>query len=201
MPPPAPSSSAPEWREIGRPWPGEAPDWATWVALLDQCGGAFYRFLLVADGPILVTVDRVLRRGAAAEVIHRCRCALSRDPAKTTERIRLLLAAADKAVMRAWPTVPRNIGRAACAGEPHPRRCLLSVEMGRPARGARRGILDAPVRKGHGPPDGSTWPPGKSASVRFGIPAPDRCPCPALQVPGNVLLPGVGLLRLEAPPE
>ena len=36
-------------REIGRPWPGDALDWTTWVAPLGRRGGALYRSLLVVD--------------------------------------------------------------------------------------------------------------------------------------------------------
>ena len=48
--PPLPSSLV--WREFGRPYSGEAQDWATWEAPLGDGGDALYRSLVLADGAI-----------------------------------------------------------------------------------------------------------------------------------------------------
>ena len=71
MPSAAPSQApllpAPAWMEVGRPSPGEAQHWATWVAPLDRgVGDALYRSLVLADGAVAVTVDICTRRHAAA---------------------------------------------------------------------------------------------------------------------------------------
>ena len=52
-----PQPPAPAWRDFGRPSPGEAQDWATWVAPLGRGGDALYRSLVLADGAIAVTVE------------------------------------------------------------------------------------------------------------------------------------------------
>ncbi len=103
MPPIAtpPLPSAPVWREFGRPSPGEAQDWTTWEAPLGDGGDALYRSLVLADGAIAVTIDLYSRRRSGPRTIHRGRCGLAPDPERTAERVRLLLAVADKAVARA----------------------------------------------------------------------------------------------------
>ena len=96
--PPLPSV----WFEIGRPSPGEAQDWATWVLPFGEGGGdALYRSLVVADGAIAVTVELHSPRVSAPRTVHRGRCGLPRDPDQTAERVRLLLAAADRAAAKA----------------------------------------------------------------------------------------------------
>jgi hypothetical protein len=105
-PPQPPMSPAPGWREIGRPSPGEAQDWATWVAPLDRGGGdALYRSLVLADGAIAVTVElhaaAARRGGSGPRTVHRGRCGLPPDPQQAAERVRLLLAAADRAAAKA----------------------------------------------------------------------------------------------------
>jgi hypothetical protein len=103
-PPQPPLHLALDWQEIGRPSTGEAQDWATWVALLGGGGGddVLYRALVVADGDIAVTVELHLRRGLSGpRAVHRGRCRLSPHPDQTAERVRLLLAAADRAAANA----------------------------------------------------------------------------------------------------
>ena len=97
--PPVPST--PVWSEIGRPSPGEAQDWATWVSPLGDGGDALYRSLVVADGAIAVTVELHSPRVSAPRTIHRGRCGLPPDPDRTAERVRLLLGAADRAAAQA----------------------------------------------------------------------------------------------------
>ena len=114
-PPQPPLHPAPEWQEIGRPSPGEAQDWAAWVAPLDGGGDdALYRALVVADGDIAVTVELHLRRGLSGpRTVHRGRCGLPPHPDQTAERVRLLLAAADRAAAKA---VEDRRGEGATAG-------------------------------------------------------------------------------------
>ena len=46
-PPQPPLPPSPDWQEIARPSPGQAQDWATWVAPLDGGGDdALYRLLV-----------------------------------------------------------------------------------------------------------------------------------------------------------
>ena len=121
-PPQPPLPPAPAWQEIGRPSPGQAQDWATWVAPLGRGGGdALYRSLVLADGAVAVTVElhaAARRGGSAPRTVHRGRCALPPDPDRTAERVRLLLGAADRAAARA---VEAHHGRAgAAAGRTRP---------------------------------------------------------------------------------
>jgi hypothetical protein len=123
-PPQPPMSPAPGWREIGRPSPGEAQDWATWVAPLDPRGNgeALYRSLVLADGAIAVTVElhaAARRGGSGPRTIHRGRCGLPEDPGQTAERVSLLLGAADRAAAKA---VQAHCGAAAgvAAGRARP---------------------------------------------------------------------------------
>ena len=100
-----PLPSAPVWRELGRPSPGEAQDWRTLVSPLGDSGDALYRSLVLADGAIAVTVELHSRRRSGPRTIHRGRCGLPPDPEQTAERVRLLLGAADRAVAQrrgAW---------------------------------------------------------------------------------------------------
>jgi hypothetical protein len=109
MPSTAPSQApllpAPAWMEVGRPSPGEAQDWATWVLPLDRGGGdSLYRSLVLADGAIAVTVElhaAARRGGSGPQMVHRGRCGLPPDPQQAAERVRLLLAAADRAAAQA----------------------------------------------------------------------------------------------------
>ena len=109
MPSTAPSQApllpAPAWMEVGRPSPGEAQDWATWVASLDRgVGDALYRSLVLADGAVAVTVElhaAARRGGSGPRTVHRGRCGLPPDPQQAAERVRLLLAAADRAAAKA----------------------------------------------------------------------------------------------------
>ncbi len=103
---PPPQPSAPEWREIGRPSPGEAQDWATWVSPLGDGGDALYRSLVLADGAIAVAVELHSRGASAPRTVHRGRCGLPLDADQTAERIRLLLGAADRAAERAVEAEP-----------------------------------------------------------------------------------------------
>ena len=110
-----PQPPAPAWLEIGHPSPGEAQDWATWVSPLGRGGGgdALYRSLVLADGAIAVTVELHACRGVSGpRTVHRGRCGLPPDPQQTAERVRLLLAAADRAAARA---VEAHRGSAAAA--------------------------------------------------------------------------------------
>jgi hypothetical protein len=124
-PPPRPTlPPAPGWQEIGRPSPGEAQDWATWVAPLGRCGGgdALYRSLVLADGAIAVTVElhaAARRGGAGPRTVHRGRCGLPADPERTAERVRLLLGAADRAAAKAVAAHPGSVAGAA-AGRTRP---------------------------------------------------------------------------------
>ena len=93
--------STPVWFEIGRPSPGEAQDWATWVSPLDDGGDALYRSLVLAGGAIAVAVELHSRGVSGTRTIHRGRCGLPQDPDHTAERVRLLLGAADRAAARA----------------------------------------------------------------------------------------------------
>jgi len=100
-PPPQPTTpSVPVWWEIGRPSPGEVPEWITWVAPLWDDGDALYRSLVAADGCTVVTVDLHLRYGSGCKTIYRGRCGLSQDVALTPGDVRSLLKAADAAVER-----------------------------------------------------------------------------------------------------
>jgi hypothetical protein len=120
-PPPLPS--APVWCEVGRPSPGEAQDWATWVAPLGEGGDALYRSLVLADGAIAVTVELHARGASGTRLIHRGRCGLPRDPNQTAERVRLLLGAADRAAAKAVEAHRGGEGAAAAGdGRPTPRR-------------------------------------------------------------------------------
>ncbi len=107
MPSAAPSQPplppAPAWQEIGRPSPGEAQHWATCVSPLGGDGeDALYRSLVLADGAIAVTVELHACRGVfGPRTVHRDRCGLPPDPDQTAQRVRLLLAAADRAAARA----------------------------------------------------------------------------------------------------
>jgi hypothetical protein len=105
-PPQPPLPSAPAWMEVGRPSPGEAQDWATWVAPLGRgVGDALYRSMVLADGAIAVTVElhaaAARRGGSGPRTVHRGRCRLPTDPQQAAERMRLLLAAADRAAAKA----------------------------------------------------------------------------------------------------
>jgi hypothetical protein len=122
-----PPPPAPVWCEIGRPSPGEAQDWATWVSPLGDGGDALYRSLVLADGAIAVTVDLHSRGLSGTRTIHRGRCGLPRDPERTAERARLLLAAADRAAAKAVEARRGGEGAAAAGngrpdGRPTPRR-------------------------------------------------------------------------------
>jgi hypothetical protein len=129
-PPPQPAKPpVPVWWEIGRPSPGEAPDWITWVAPLGDHGEAFYRSLVVADGSIVVTVELHLRRGSRHQTIHRGRCGLSQDAGLTPEGVRSLLTAADEAVERALKADRKDEGAA--------------LERERPTRGEEQGVSAA----------------------------------------------------------
>jgi hypothetical protein len=105
-PPQPPLHLALDWQEIGRPSPGEAQDLGRLggAPLLGGGGGddALYRALVVADGDIAVTVELHLRRGLSGpRTVHRGRCGLPRDPQQAAERVRLLLATADRAAAKA----------------------------------------------------------------------------------------------------
>ncbi len=103
-PPEPPLPPAPAWQPIGRPSPGEAQDWTTWVSPLGRggVGDALYRALVLADGAIAVTVELHACRGVSEpRTVHRARCGLPPDPQQTAERVRLLLGAADRAAARA----------------------------------------------------------------------------------------------------
>ncbi len=137
-PPQPPMSPAPAWREIGRPSPGEAQDWATWVAPLDRRGNgdALYRTLVLAGGAIAVTVELNSRRGASApRTVHRGRRGLPADPGQTAERVRLLLGAADTAAARA--VAARRGGAGAAAGRARPASHRAPAPV--PSRDAKRG--------------------------------------------------------------
>ena len=102
--PSQPSLPAPAWREVGRPSPGEAQDWVTWVAPLGRGGGgdALYRSLVLADGAVAVAVElHLCRAGSGPRTVHSGRCGLPRDPQQAAERVRLLLATADRAAAKA----------------------------------------------------------------------------------------------------
>ena len=153
--PPVPST--PVWFEIGRPSPGEAQDWAAWVSPLGDGGDALYRSLVLADGAIAVTVDLHSRGVSGTRTIHRGRCGLPRDPDQTAERVRLLLAVADKAVARATEA-DRGSGDGAAGGRAGP----SSRRMPDPSRDGRRDGVSAArhehaVRtRGHARRDAST---------------------------------------------
>ncbi len=118
-----PPPPAPVWCEIGRPSPGEAQDWTTWVSPLGDGGDALYRSLVLADGAIAVTVDLHSRGVSGTRTIHRGRCGLPRDPERTAERVRLLLGAADRAAARAVEArCDGDQGAAAGHGRPPSRR-------------------------------------------------------------------------------
>jgi hypothetical protein len=91
----------PAWREIGRPSPGQALDWVTWVAPLVDREIALYRVLVVADGSISVAVEMQPHRGSGHRTIYRGRCGVAQDPEPATERVHALLRAADEAVSKA----------------------------------------------------------------------------------------------------
>ena len=136
-PPQPPLPPAPAWQEIGRPSPGQAQDWATWVAPLGRGGGdALYRSLVLADGAVAVTVELHAGRGVSApRTVHRARCALPPDPDRTAERVRLLLAAADRAAARAVEAHHGSAGAAAGRAKPSSHR----VPDPAPSRDGRRG--------------------------------------------------------------
>jgi len=118
-----PPPPAPVWCEIGRPSPGEAQVWTTWVAPLGEGGDALYRSLVLADGAIAVTVELHARGVSGMRPIHRGRCGLPRDPDRTAERVRLLLAAADRAAAKAVEARRGGEGAAAAGdGRPTPPR-------------------------------------------------------------------------------
>ena len=137
----------PTWQEVGRPSPGEAQDWATWVAPLrgDGGGDAMYRSLVLADGAIAVAVELHSRGASGPRTVHRGRCGLPRDPHQTAERVRLLLAAADRAASKALLEAHRGEGAAAGRAMPSSRR----VPDGDTPRGKGReeGVSAAP--RGH----------------------------------------------------
>ncbi len=116
-----PLPSAPVWRELGRPSPGEAQDWTTWVLPLGESGDALYRSLVLADGAIAVTVELHSRRRSGPRTIHRGRCGLPPDPEQTAEHVRLLLGAADRAVAKAVEADRGRDGAAAGRGRPSSR--------------------------------------------------------------------------------
>ncbi len=115
--PPLPPS-APVWCEIGRPSPGEAQDWTTWVSPLGDGGDALYRSLVLADDAITVTVDLHARGVSGTRTIHRGRCGLPPDPEETAERVRLLLGAANR--VAAGAVEARRGGDGAAAGHVRP---------------------------------------------------------------------------------
>ncbi len=119
--PPLPSPPAPVWCEVGRPSPGEAQDWTTWVSPLGD-GGALYRSLVLADGAIAVAVELHSRGASVPRTVHRGRCGLPRDPHQAAERVRLLLAAADRAASKALLEAHRGEGAAAGRAMPSSRR-------------------------------------------------------------------------------
>ncbi len=97
--------------EVGGSSPGEAQDWATWVSPLGGDGGdALYRSLVLADGAIAVTVELDVRGVAGTRTVHHGRCGLPSHPQQTAERVRLLLAAADRAAARASRARAEAIG-------------------------------------------------------------------------------------------
>ena len=122
MPPIAtpPLPSAPVWRQFARPSPGEAQDWTTWEAPLDEGGAALYRSLVLADGAIAVTIELHSRGAPEPRTIHRGRCGLPVDPDQTAERVRLLLGAADRAAARAVEARRGGQGAAVTAGHGKP---------------------------------------------------------------------------------
>ena len=124
-PPEPPLPPAPAWQPIGRPSPGEAQDWTTWVSPLGRggVGDALYRALVLADGAIAVTVElHACRGGSGPRTVHRGRCGLPADPDQTAERVRLLLAAADRAAVRAVEADRGQDGAAVGRGRPPSRR-------------------------------------------------------------------------------
>ena len=127
---PTPPPPAPVWCEIGRPSPGEAQDWTTWVSPLGDGGDALYRSLVLADGAIAVTVDLHSRDVSGTRTIHRVRCGLPQDPEQTAERVRLLLGAADRAAARAVEARRGGEGAAAGHGRPSSRRVLDAARGG-----------------------------------------------------------------------
>jgi len=159
--PPIPTPPLPStpllWREFGRPSSGEAQDWTTWEAPLGEGGDALYRSLVLADGAIAVTVELQSRGAPETRTIHRGRCGLPRDPDQTAERVRLLLAVADKAVARAVEA-DRGSGDGAAGGRAGP----SSRRMPDPSRDGKRDGVSAgrhehAVRsRGHARQDAST---------------------------------------------
>jgi hypothetical protein len=85
-------------------------------------GDALYRSLVVADGAIAVTLDFHSRGVSGTRTVHRGRCGLPPDPEQTAERVRLLLAAADRAAAKAVEPRRGNAGAAAGRAEPSSRR-------------------------------------------------------------------------------
>ena len=157
--PPVPPT--PVWSEIGRPSPGEAQDWATWVSPFGEGGGdALYRSLVVADSAIAVTVELHSPRASALRTVHRGRCGLPRDPDQTAERVRLLLGAADRAAAKAVEA-QREDATAAGHGKPSPRRVddttLQDARRDRGASAGRHERGDRDRDQAHLPrePDGS----------------------------------------------
>jgi hypothetical protein len=159
MPPIAtpPLPSPPVWREFGRPSSGEAQDWAVWEAPLGGGGDALYRSLVLADGAIAVTVELHSPGAPEPRTIHRGRCGLPPDPDQTAERVRLLLAVADKAVARAVEA-DRGGGDGAAGGRASP----WSRRVPDPPRDGRRDGVSAARHeradraRGHARRDAST---------------------------------------------
>jgi hypothetical protein len=94
---------------------------------------ALYRSLVVADGAIAVTIDFHSRGVPGTRTVHRGRCGLPQDPDQTAERVRLLLAAADRAA-RAVEADRGQDGAAAGRAMP-PARRVPDASFGRPDGG------------------------------------------------------------------
>ncbi len=138
-----PQPPAPVWHEFGRPSSGEAQDWATWVSpRVGDDGDAPYRSLVLADGAIAVTVELHARGASGPRTIHRGRCGLPPDPDQTAERVRLLLGAADKAMVRAMAADRGEAGAAPAGRATPPRR--VPDNASRDAGGRDRGVSAAP---------------------------------------------------------
>ncbi len=126
--------------EVGRSSPGEAQDWATWVSPLGGDGGdALYRSLVLADGAIAVAVELDVRGVAGTRTVHHGRCGLPSHPQQTAERVRLLLAAADRAAARALET-HRGGACAAAAGRTRPSPRRVHDDTSRGAGGRDGGV-------------------------------------------------------------
>jgi hypothetical protein len=108
----------PEWQEIGRPSPEQAPDWITWVAPLDDHGAALYRILVIAESSIGVAVELHSRRGSGHQTIYRNRHGLPPDPVPAVDRVNALLRAADEAVSKVLQENCSGLGMTA----PHEKR-------------------------------------------------------------------------------